>query len=259
MISTQVVNGNKNTSCVAPATKEDAALYASMHEADGQVYEVVQRIFEARWRRAMREGWGSSPEKCGCAFVAGPCVRDAYGRCIPSDCESYHDGCNTCSIQNGLLEACTEMFCESPKEPRCLDVIVGGPTGDEEQDSCCGGGSSCGYVYVDGKCVHASECLRDAYDRCVPDDCASYFDGCNTCSVGKSGLGCTLVSCEAPGPPRCLDEKQRLALPLWVVGAVLLAAPIWCVFAVPVLACLGNCLWGDWGTFKARRRRVPVR
>ena len=48
---------------------------------------------------------------------------------------------------------------------------------------------------------------KDAYDRCVPDDCASWFDGCNTCSVGKSGLGCTLMACETPGPPRCLDEK----------------------------------------------------
>ena len=125
-------------------------------------------------------------------------MRDAYGRCIPSDCESYHDGCNTCSVRNGLMEACTEMFCETPGPPRCLDV-VGGPTGDKDQDNCCGGGSACGYVLVEGKCVHASEeCLRDAYDRCVPDDCESYFDGCNTCSVGAKGLGCTLMYCETP-------------------------------------------------------------
>jgi hypothetical protein len=223
-----------------------------MHEADAQVYDVVKRIFEARWRRAMREGWGSSPEKCGCAFVAGPCLRDAYGRCIPSDCESYHDGCNTCSIQDGLLEACTEMYCETPKEPRCLDVVVSGPTGEK----CCGGGSSCGYVFVDGKCVHVTDtCLKDAYGRCVPDDCASYFDGCNTCSVGEKGLGCTLMACETPSEAKCLDKKP--GIPLWVVGVVLLAAPIWCVFAVPMLACLGNCLWGDWPKLAARRRRVP--
>ena len=67
-IPTQVVNENKNGSCVAPSTKEDEALYASTHAADGQVYDVVKRIFEARWRRAEREGWGSSPEKCGCAL-----------------------------------------------------------------------------------------------------------------------------------------------------------------------------------------------
>ena len=253
-----VVNGNKNTSCVAPSTKEDETLYASTHTADGQVYEVVKRIFEERWRRAMREGWGATPEKCGCAFVAGPCLRDAYGRCVPPDCESYHDGCNTCSIHEGRLDACTEMFCEAPKEPRCLDTIVGGPTGDKEQDNCCGGGSACGYVLVEGKCVHASSCLRDAYGRCVPDDCASYFDGCNTCSVGAEGLGCTLMYCETPSEARCLDEKKP-SIPLWVVGAVLLAAPIWCVFAVPVLACLGNCLWGDWPKLAARRRRVPER
>ena len=186
-------------------------------------------------------------------------MRDAYGRCIPSDCESYHDGCNTCSIQNGRLDACTEMFCEAPKEPKCLDVVVGGPTGDEDQDACCGGGSACGYVYVDGKCVHVTDaCLKDAYDRCVPDDCESYFDGCNTCAVGENGLGCTLMYCEAPEPPRCLDKKPRLAIPIWVVAGVLLAAPLWCVCAVPVLACLGNCLFGDSWRFSARRRRVPA-
>ena len=100
-------------------------------------------------------------------------------------------------------------------------------------------------------------CLKDAYGRCVPSNCESYFGGCNTCAVGAEGLGCTLMYCEAPSEPKCLDKKPRLAIPIWVVGAVLLAAPIWCVFAVPVLACLGNCLWGDWPKLAARRRRVP--
>ena len=125
-----------------PGTVTDAA----RHAADGQVYAVVKRIFEARWRRAQREGWGSSPEKCGCEFVAGPCARDAYDRCIPSDCESYHDGCNTCSIQNGRLDACTEMYCERPKEPKCLD---GDANGCSDDPSWCYGDCSpndCAYV-----------------------------------------------------------------------------------------------------------------
>ena len=67
-----------------------------------------------------------------------------------------------------------------------------------------------------------------------------------------------MMYCETPEAPKCLDKKQRLALPLWVVGAVLLAAPLWCVCAVPTLACLGNCLFGGSWRFAARRRRVPA-
>ena len=117
-----------------------------------------------------------------------------------------HDGCNTCAIQNGLLEACTEMYCETPKEPRCLDV-VGGPTGDEK---CCGARLRCGYVYVDGKCVHVTDaCLKDAYDRCVPTNCASYYDGCNTCSVGKKRPWVHVDGLrDTRSEPKCLDEKR---------------------------------------------------
>ena len=67
-----------------------------------------------------------------------------------------------------------------------------------------------------------------------------------------------MMACETPSEAKCLDDDDRPRLPLWVVAVVLLGAPIWCVCAVPVLAFLGNCLWGDWGTFKARRRRVPA-
>ena len=67
-----------------------------------------------------------------------------------------------------------------------------------------------------------------------------------------------MMYCETPEAPRCLDEKQRLSLPLWAVAVVLLGAPLWCVCAVPLLACLGNCLFGDSWRFSARRRRVPA-
>ena len=60
--------------------------------------------------------------------VAATCVLDAYGRCVPDDCESYFDGCNTCSLQkedpyyDGRM-GCTYMYCETPKEPKCLKYI----------------------------------------------------------------------------------------------------------------------------------------
>ena len=49
----------------------------------------------------------------------------SYGRCVPDDCESYFDGCNTCSLQkedpyyDGRM-GCTYLYCETPKEPKCL-------------------------------------------------------------------------------------------------------------------------------------------
>ena len=60
--------------------------------------------------------------------MAATCVLDAYGRCVPEDCESYFDGCNTCSLQkedpyyDGRM-GCTYMYCETPKEPKCLKYI----------------------------------------------------------------------------------------------------------------------------------------
>ena len=50
----------------------------------------------------------------------------------------------------------------------------------------------------------ATSCTRDAYGKCVPAGCASYFDGCNTCNVGTV-LGCTMMFCETPQEPKCLE------------------------------------------------------
>ena len=49
----------------------------------------------------------------------------------------------------------------------------------------------------------SSSCVRDAYGKCVPAGCASYFDGCNTCNVGAV-LGCTMMFCDTPQEPKCL-------------------------------------------------------
>lgn len=35
-------------------------------------------------------------------------------------CESYFDGCNNCSVKDWKIEACTEMYCEKPTDPKCL-------------------------------------------------------------------------------------------------------------------------------------------
>lgn len=40
---------------------------------------------------------------------------------IPKGCTSWYDGCNTCSVRNGKLEACTLMYCETPGTPKCTE------------------------------------------------------------------------------------------------------------------------------------------
>lgn len=41
---------------------------------------------------------------------------------IPKTCESYFDGCNTCSRSaDSDVAACTMMFCAEYQEPKCLD------------------------------------------------------------------------------------------------------------------------------------------
>ena len=58
----------------------------------------------------------------------------------------WYDGCNTCSVRDGRLDACTEMYCERPKEPKCLD---GDANGCSDDPSWCYGDCSpndCEYV-----------------------------------------------------------------------------------------------------------------
>jgi hypothetical protein len=39
---------------------------------------------------------------------------------IPRNCLSWHDGCNSCEVRNGVLGACTRMMCFIEDEPKCL-------------------------------------------------------------------------------------------------------------------------------------------
>ena len=39
---------------------------------------------------------------------------------IPAGCVSWHDGCNTCMVENGQISACTMMMCFQQATPHCL-------------------------------------------------------------------------------------------------------------------------------------------
>ncbi len=42
-----------------------------------------------------------------------------------TNCISYFDGCNNCTVENGRPSACTLMYCETPSEPKCNEYASG--------------------------------------------------------------------------------------------------------------------------------------
>jgi hypothetical protein len=44
---------------------------------------------------------------------------------IPHNCISWYDGCNTCSVNNGVLGGCTRMMCFREDNPYCLSFAAG--------------------------------------------------------------------------------------------------------------------------------------
>ena len=79
---------------------------------------------------------GSDFDLGGCITSAGYTWCEILGRCIrlwetacqyPSDCLTWNDGCNTCSLvapgaqEKGMvLGACTEMYCFQQGTPYCM-------------------------------------------------------------------------------------------------------------------------------------------
>mmetsp|Transcript_10446 Transcript_10446/g.31189 ORF Transcript_10446/g.31189 Transcript_10446/m.31189 type:complete len:394 (-) Transcript_10446:56-1237(-) len=103
---------------------------------------------------------------------------DEYGNEVPAGCESWFDGCNTCTVnaEKGIL-GCTKVFCASPGRAYCAD---------EEPE----GG------------------IVDEYGNAVDPGCDTWFDGCNTCTVNEDEgeMACTRKFCAEPGKAYCADE-----------------------------------------------------
>ena len=45
---------------------------------------------------------------------------------IPNNCVTWHDGCNTCRVNNGVIGACTRMMCFREDNPRCIQYSSNG-------------------------------------------------------------------------------------------------------------------------------------
>ncbi|MDX9970394.1 MAG: hypothetical protein RBS56_00600 [Candidatus Gracilibacteria bacterium] len=49
-------------------------------------------------------------------------TEESWKTIIPETCKSFFDGCNNCSrTENSTEAACTLMYCDTYKKPKCLD------------------------------------------------------------------------------------------------------------------------------------------
>src|SRR5690242_12183166 len=76
------------------------------------------------------------PAQSGCSYKQVQC---AQAPCDPmlvcetttnllTNCTSWFDGCNTCSVENGVIGGCTRKACKASAEaPKCLAYKSPGP------------------------------------------------------------------------------------------------------------------------------------
>jgi hypothetical protein len=127
-----------------------------------------------------------------CVYTMGPMIadapgicqricqttRDSWGNCIDEGCSSWFDGCNTCSVDKNLIQTCTEIACYEPNN------------GAECRDDTLGDGQSPMPV--------------------IPNNCVTWYDGCNSCSVNRGELqGCTMMYCFTENKPYCQTFSNR--------------------------------------------------
>ena len=113
-----------------------------------------------------------------------PCLnnqtRNDYGICIiklPDNCATWFDGCNTCSVNNGQLGACTLMYCYTNNEAKCTSYYKNGNRILNIGDICYRFCEDNSQSYIDNKegCPDSSKCKSSfnlnsvsmiAYDSC---------------------------------------------------------------------------------------------
>lgn len=88
-----------------------------------------------------------------------------------SNCETYFDGCNNCSVVDWEVSACTLMYCENPWEAKCIKYK----------------------------------------DNLNLNNCETYFDGCNNCMVVDWKIAwCTKMSCQTIQEAKCIKYKDSV-------------------------------------------------
>lgn len=135
--------------------------------------------------------------------------QDSRKTMIPENCKSFFDGCNNCSRINDWENiACTKMFCETYKEPKCLDTMH--PSWDLDNDwinDCESNGTCDDSVDYTKPKQETTTYNSESRKTIIPENCKSFFDGCNNCSKGENEeqTACTMMYCEIYQQPKCLD------------------------------------------------------
>lgn len=108
-------------------------------------------------------------------------IDDKTNVTIPENCTSWFDGCNNCVVENGNIGWCTKMACETMQEAKCNEF----------------------------KWQEINNSGTNNIQVSIPQDCISWFDGCNNCVVenGKT-TACTLMACETMQEPKCNEFKK---------------------------------------------------
>ena len=110
-------------------------------------------------------------DHCGCSSGCPTvdCSRNAVMDTIPRNCLTWYDGCNTCSVLNGEIQACTLMMCFTQNEPYCQTFTTDKlHIGDICYRSC----ESLSQSYIDRRndCPSNSECGTESeiisFDNC---------------------------------------------------------------------------------------------
>ena len=207
-------------------------------------------------------------EPLECVYTKGPMIadapgtchpkcetkRDAWGNCIPKNCEVWNDGCNTCQFHNNKL-ACSENKCYDAKHAakcekystKSSDFFHCSKYLDELSrinQVCCAGerGGTCMNGFPEKCSTECSSIINllfndcndllqitgldkqkgwdNFYEKCkkinghsktvIPKNCATWFDGCNRCSVrdGKVRF-CTRRACLRMEDPACLNYHNN--------------------------------------------------
>lgn len=117
---------------------------------------------------------------------------------MPEGCVSWFDGCNTCTVKDGEVGACTKKACKSGAgESKCHAFAPGFD----------GAAAAASDAVEEGVAPETMpEKQREATAE-VPANCKIWFDGCNSCVVMNGKLrGCTSKVCTAPAEASCTKQ-----------------------------------------------------
>lgn len=147
----------------------------------------------------------------------------------PDSCLSYFDGCNSCDCSNSKASHCTSRTCRAntiaPAScTKCDSNFEWNECGsmctktcDDPEPVCiaqCVAKCECPShkpIFSNGVCIPFDECVTQQTAIVCPDDCATYFDGCNTCTCNSDGtMTCSSNTCTTYGEPYCIECKNNL-------------------------------------------------